>query len=69
LSQLPQEARQVLENFDSIVQGVRPLSSKHLLRLPEQVRNLSHLLTDQRVGRRMGYLNDSPPHTLVCKQV
>ena len=59
LSQLPQEARQVLENFDSIVQGVRPLSSKHLLRLPEQVRNLSHLLTDQRVGRRMGYLNDS----------
>lgn len=59
LSQPPQEASQVLENFDSIVQGVRPLSSKQLLRLPEQIRDLSHLLTDQRGGRRMGYLNDA----------
>lgn len=59
LSKLPQEASQILENFDTIVQGVRSLSSKQLLHLPEQIRDLSHLLTDQRGGRRMGYLNDT----------
>ena len=59
LPELPAESRQILENFDSIVQGVRPLSSRQLLRLPENIRDVSHLLTDQRGGRRMGYLNDT----------
>ena len=59
LPELPANSRQILENFDSIVQGVRPLSSRQLLRLPENIRDVSHLLTDQRGGRRMGYLNDT----------
>lgn len=59
LPELPAESRQILENFESIVQGVRPLSSRQLLRLPENIRDVSHLLTDQRGGRRMGYLNDT----------
>ena len=59
LPEIPANSRQILENFDSIVQGVRPLSSRQLLRLPENIRDVSHLLTDQRGGRRMGYLNDT----------
>lgn len=59
LPELAAESRQILESFESIVQGVRPLSSRQLLRLPENIRDLSHLLTDQRGGRRMGYLNDT----------
>lgn len=59
LPELPAESRQILENFDSIVQGIRPLSSRQLLRLPENIRDVSHLLTDQRGDRRMGYLNDT----------
>ena len=50
LPELPAESRQILENFESIVQGVRPLSSRQLLRLPENIRDVSHLLTDQRGG-------------------
>lgn len=59
LPELPAESRQTLENFETLVQGVRPLSSRQLLRLPENIRDVSHLLTDQRGGRRMGYLNDT----------
>lgn len=59
LPELPAESRQILENFESLVQGVRPLSSRQLLRLPENIRDVSHLLTDQRGSRRMGYLNDT----------
>ena len=59
LPELPVESRQILENFESLVQGVRPLSSRQLLHLPENIRDVSHLLTDQRGGRRMGYLNDT----------
>lgn len=59
LPELPAESRQILENFETLVQGVRPLSSRQLLRLPENIRDVSHLLTDQRGGRRMGYLNDT----------
>lgn len=59
LPQLPADSRQILDSFDTIVQGVRPLSSRQMLSLPEHIRNLSHLLTDQRGGRRVGYLNDT----------
>lgn len=61
LPQLPAGSCQILDSFDTIVQGVRPLSSRQMLSLPEQIRSLSHLLTDQRGGRRVGYLND-PAH-------
>ncbi len=59
LPELSAEARRILDSFDSIVQGVRPLSSRQMLSLPEHIRELSHLLTDQRGGRRVGYLNDT----------
>ena len=59
LPQQPADSRQILDSFDTIVQGVRPLSSRQMLSLPEHIRELSHLLTDQRGGRRVGYLNDT----------
>lgn len=59
LPELSAEARRILDSFDSIVQGVRPLSSRQMLSLPEHIRELSHLLTDRRGGRRVGYLNDT----------
>lgn len=59
LPELSAEARRILDSFDSIVQGIRPLSSRQMLSLPEHIRELSHLLTDQRGGRRIGYLNDT----------
>ncbi len=59
LPELSAKARRILDSFDSIVQGVRPLSSRQMLSLPEHIRELSHLLTDRRGGRRVGYLNDT----------
>lgn len=59
LPELPADSCQILDNFDAIVQGVRPLSSRQMLSLPEHIRDLSHLLTDQRGVRRVGYLNDT----------
>jgi len=56
---IPADARKIIESFDSIVQGVKPLNSRQLNSLPENIRNLSHLLTDTRGERRMGYLNEN----------
>lgn len=41
LPQLPAGSCQILDSFDTIVQGVRPLSSRQMLSLPEQIRSLS----------------------------
>ena len=57
LERLPRDARDVLENFDNIVQGVRPLNSRQFVQLPKDIRALSHLLTDERENRRAGYMN------------
>ena len=54
-TKLTKESRNVLENFDTIVQGVRPLNSRQFVQLPKDIRNLSHRLTDEREERRMGY--------------
>lgn len=54
---LPKDAQSVLENFDQIVQGVRPLNSKQIVKLPKDINFLSHQLTDERENRRMGYMN------------
>ena len=54
---LPDDARIVLENFDRIVQSVRPMNSKQLAKLPKDIRELSHKLTDDRESRRVGYMN------------
>ena len=56
---IPEESRIILETFDSIVQNIRPLNSKQLQQLPDNIRALSHQLTDQRSDRRLGYMNDS----------
>ena len=53
------KAQELLENFDRVVQGVRPLNSKQLQKLPENIKELSHQLTDQRSERRLGYMNES----------
>ena len=51
--------KKILTDFDTIIQGVRPLNSKQLLKLPENIKTLSHQLTDQRSERRLGYMNDN----------
>ncbi len=54
---LTKESRNVLENFDTIVQGIRPLNSRQFQQLPKDIRALSHQLTDEREDRRVGYMN------------
>ena len=49
----------ILNTFDEIIQGVRPLNSRQLQQLPEHIRDLSHQLTDDRASRRLGYMNDN----------
>ena len=49
----------VLNDFDEIVQGVKPLNSRQLQQLPDNIKALSHQLTDQRADRRLGYMNDN----------
>ena len=54
---IPQDSRRVLENFDAIVQGVRPMNSRQMQSLPKDIRTLSHLLTDERGARHVAYMN------------
>lgn len=56
---IPQESQKILNDFDSLIQDIRPLTSKQLSQLPDNVRELSHLLTDERGNRRMGYMNST----------
>ena len=58
-SSLSRETTAILNSFDEIIQGVRPLNSRQLQQLPEHIRNLSHQLTDDRASRRLGYMNDN----------
>ena len=58
-NKLDKKTQELLENFDRVVQGVRPLNSKQLQKLPENIKELSHQLTDQRSERRLGYMNES----------
>ena len=58
-NKLDKKSQELLENFDRVVQGVRPLNSKQLQKLPENIKALSHQLTDQRCDRRLGYMNES----------
>lgn len=58
-SYLPEDATKVLENFDSILQDVRPLNARQLENLPDDIRELSRQLTDERNTRRMGYMNST----------
>lgn len=56
---IPQDARKIIKDFDQIVQGVRPLNSCQLQQLPENIRALSHQMTDERSTRRLGYMNEN----------
>ena len=58
-SALTRETVSILNSFDEIIQGVRPLNSRQLQQLPENIRNISHQLTDDRASRRLGYMNDN----------
>ena len=55
---LPKEAEEVLKDFDTIIQGLLPLNSKQFSKLPDDIRELSHQLTDERDTRRTAYMNE-----------
>lgn len=50
---------QTIENFDKIIQSVRPLNSRQMQSLPDNIAALSHQLTDERGSRRLGYMNEN----------
>ncbi|MBQ1628420.1 MAG: hypothetical protein II098_04575 [Treponema sp.] len=54
---IPADAIEVLNNFDQIVQGVKPMNSRQLQNLPKDIRTLSHQLTDERESRHVSYMN------------
>ena len=58
-SQVPADAKKLIENFDQIIQNIKPLNSRQMQQLPENIRNLSHQMTDQRSARRLGYMNEN----------
>ena len=58
-SKIPADAVKIIEDFDKLVQGVRPLNSRQLQQLPENIRSLSHQMTDERAARRLGYMNEN----------
>ncbi len=51
--------QKILDSFDEIIQGVQSLSSKQLRILPQNIRQLSHELTDERSLRKSGYMNEA----------
>lgn len=61
-SSLDSEARKILNDFQGIINSTHPLNSRQRALIYEQIRDLSHGLTDQRGERRLGYMNQ--PSTL-----
>ena len=55
---LSAETKALLNAFPEIVQSVFPLDSKKIQALPNDIRELSHELTDERSERRVGYMNE-----------
>ena len=56
--QIPKDSLEILNDFQTIVQSVRPLSAKQQLTLSREIMDLSHELTDARGERRVGYMNE-----------
>ncbi|MGN0729764.1 small ribosomal subunit Rsm22 family protein [Treponema sp.] len=56
---IPDDAKRILEEFDTIVESTHPLTSRQKVLLPGQIRSLSHFLTDERGERRLGYMNQT----------
>ena len=59
VSKVPADIAEIIENFDKIIQNIRPLNSKQMQQLPENIRSLSHQMTDDRAARRLGYMNEN----------
>ena len=59
---IPPDARNVIDEFDKILQSVFPANGRQLASLPKHINALSHALTDERGERRRGYMN--APETL-----
>ena len=59
VSKVPADTAEIIENFDKIIQNIRPLNSKQMQQLPENIRSLSHQMTDDRAARRLGYMNEN----------
>ncbi len=57
-SKISEDACYVLEHFDGIVQSVLPVNSRQKLSVPQQIRELSHQLTDERDRRHLSYMNE-----------
>ena len=57
--EIPQDERDILNHFDSIIASVHSLSGKQQVQLAQDIRILSHKLTDERSNRRVGYMNES----------
>lgn len=56
---IPEDARNIIENFSDIIQQVQPLNSRQLVKVPLEIRELSHELTDERSERRRSYMNET----------
>lgn len=56
---IPTESQEILQNFDVLLQKIKPLSSKQLLELPHNIKALSHQLTDERSARHTAYMNQT----------
>ena len=61
-SSVPADGKKILENFQETINSTHPLNSKQKALMYDQIRDLSHYLTDQRGERRLGYMNQ--PSTL-----
>ncbi|MCM1322328.1 MAG: small ribosomal subunit Rsm22 family protein [Bacteroides sp.] len=56
---LPQESANIINSFESILNNIKPLNARQTAFLPKDIRELSHLLTDERPARRLGYMNET----------
>ena len=61
---LSDDEKKIIDDFQSIINSTHPLNSKQRSQLADNIRDLSHVLTDQRAERRLGYMNN--PSTLLA---
>ena len=54
---IPEESKPVITKFGTLLDSIFPINSKQKVLLSEQIRALSHNLTDERQDRRLGYMN------------
>ena len=59
VEKIPDDAKEILDTFDEIIQGVRPLNAKQKSLLASDIARLSRSLTSERSERRVGYMNET----------